>query len=164
MSKPKRALCPGSFDPVTNGHMDIIERSACIFDEVLVVVFINPDKKPMFNCEQRVRMLERTIEQKELHNVTVDSSGGLLVDYALQQDVVAIIKGLRAVSDFENEFQMAQMNKWQCERVETMFMMTSPEHSYLSSSVVKELAKFGGRISGLVPPHVEERILNKVGR
>jgi pantetheine-phosphate adenylyltransferase len=162
VNRIRKALCPGSFDPVTNGHLDIIERAAKIFDQVLVTVFVNPAKCPMFSRDERIAMLEETIGERNLANVQVDWHDGLLIDYALQNNVVAIIKGLRAISDFENEFQMAQMNKWLSDRVETLFMMTSPEHSYLSSSVVKELAQFGGRITGLVPPRVETRILAKV--
>ncbi len=160
MTRKKKALCPGNFDPVTNGHVDIVERTARIFDEVLVTVFFNPGKQPMFDVNERVEMLERALDH--LPNVRVDRSDGLLVDYALKNGVSVIIKGLRAISDFESEFQMAQMNKWLSDGVETMFMMTRTEHSYLSSSVVKELAQFGGKITGLVPPHVEKRLLAKV--
>jgi len=162
MANIRRAICPGSFDPVTNGHLDIIERTANIFDEVLATVFVNPVKHPMFSRAERVDMLREAIHLHNLQNVSVDWCDGLLVDYALKHEATVIIKGLRAISDFESEFQMAQMNKWLSERVETMFMMTSTEHSYLSSSVVKELAQFGGCITGLVPPHVERLLLEKI--
>jgi len=150
----KRALCAGSFDPITNGHMDIIERAALIFDELLVTVFTNPTKKSAFSKSDRLEMVQTAVSH--LDNVVVDSASGLLVDYAREHDVRVIIKGLRAVSDFEYEFQQAQMNKWLDDRVETLFMMTKPEHSYLSSSIVRELYSLGSDISQLVPPGVLE--------
>lgn len=152
----RKALCAGSFDPITNGHMDIIERAASIFDQVLVTVFTNPAKESAFSLEDRLEMVQSAVSH--LDNVVVDSATGLLVDYARQHDVRVIIKGLRAVSDFEYEFQQAQMNKWLDDRVETLFMMTKPQHSYLSSSIIRELYSLGSDISQLVPAGVLEII------
>ncbi len=148
----KRALCAGSFDPITNGHLDIIERAAKIFDEVLVTVFSNPGKKSAFSLPDRLSMVK--IAMGDLENVVVDSATGLLVKYAREHGVTVIIKGLRAVTDFEYEFQMAQMNRWLEDGVETLFMMTQPQHSYLSSSIVRELFSLGSDVRELVPPGV----------
>lgn len=156
------AICPGSFDPVTNGHLDIIERSSRIFDKVLVVVFTNPLKSPLFSVEERVEMLQEVT--RDLANVEVDHSDGLLSDYALRKDAKVIVKGLRAVSDFETEFQMARMNQKLAPSVETVFMMTSTEFSYLSSSIVKEVARFGGCVRQLVPEVVARRLAEKFSR
>lgn len=155
------AICPGSFDPVTFGHLDIIERAARICGKVIVVVFTNPQKTPLFSVEERVEMLEEVT--RHLANVEVDSSSGLLSDYALKRGAEVIIKGLRAVSDFEAEFQMARMNQKLAPGVETLFMMTSTEFSYLSSSIVKEVARFGGCVRQLVPDPVAERLRAKFG-
>jgi pantetheine-phosphate adenylyltransferase len=145
------ALCPGTFDPVTNGHLDIIERAAGLFDEVVVAVVANPSKEPMFSLDERRRMLEESLES--LENVRVDSFEGLLVDYARERGVRAVVKGIRAISDFDYELQMAQMNH-RLAGVETCFIPTNPIWSYLSSSLVKEVARLGGDVSGLVPDHV----------
>lgn len=153
------ALCPGSFDPITNGHLDIIERAAHIFDQVLVTVFYNTTKDPMFTVDERMALAREAT--KNIPNVQVDSCQGLLIDYARARGVNAVIKGLRAVSDFEYEFQMAQMNKQFSEHVETLFMMTRPQHSYLSSSIVKELARFGADITPLVPAVVAGKLTAK---
>jgi len=147
---------------VTNGHLDIIERSSRIFDKVLVVVFTNPLKSPLFSVEERVEMLREVT--RDLANVEVDHSDGLLSDYALSKDAKVIVKGLRAVSDFEMEFQMARMNQKLAPSVETVFMMTSTEFSYLSSSIVKEVARFGGCVRELVPEVVARRLAEKFGR
>ena len=152
------AVYPGSFDPVTNGHLDIIERTAQIFDLVLVVVFRNAEKNPLFTYEERVELLSRAVAH--IPNVRVDSSDGLTAQYARDHGARAIIKGLRAVSDFENEMQMAQMNKLLSD-IETMFMMTSSQYSFLSSSIVKEIASYGANVDGLVPKVVEERLKEK---
>lgn len=152
----KVALYPGSFDPITNGHLDIIERAAAIFDTVLVTVFTNPLKKPLFPVEERVQMIREST--RHIPNVVVDSSSGLVSDYARENKVRVIVRGLRAVSDFENEFQMALMNKKLDPQLETMFMMASSQYSYLRASIVKELSHFGGCIKGLVPPNVEEKL------
>lgn len=147
---------------MTNGHLDIIERSSRIFDKVLVVVFTNPLKSPLFSVEERVEMLREVT--RDLANVEVDHSDGLLSDYALSKDAKVIVKGLRAVSDFEMEFQMARMNQKLAPSVETVFMMTSTEFSYLSSSIVKEVARFGGCVRELVPEVVARRLAEKFGR
>jgi pantetheine-phosphate adenylyltransferase len=145
------ALCPGTFDPVTNGHLDIIGRASQTFEAVVVGVLENPSKQPMFTLEERVAMLKETCSG--MPNVTVVSFRGLLVDFARSQGDAAIVKGLRAVSDYEYEIQMAQMNH-RLAGVETLFMPTSPNWSFLSSSLVKEVAQLGGNVSGLVPDHV----------
>ncbi|NPV52128.1 MAG: pantetheine-phosphate adenylyltransferase [Firmicutes bacterium] len=153
------AVYPGSFDPVTCGHLDIIERAGKMFDLVIVAVLRNPSKKPLFTVEERVDMLQSAV--CHLNNIRVDHFGGLLVDYARRQGATAIIKGLRAVSDFEYEFQMASVNRKLDPTIETLFMMTSNEYAFLSSSVVKEVASLGGCIRGLVPEEVEKRIRRK---
>ncbi len=155
------ALCPGTFDPVTNGHLDIIERAAQRFDAVIVGVLDNPAKQPLFTAEERVAMLKEATG--DLTNVVVDPFSGLLVGYATSRGANVIVKGLRAVTDFEYEIQMAQMNR-RLAGVETLFMTTSPSWSYLSSSLVKEVARFGGDVTGLVPSVVVERLAEKLGK
>ncbi|MDP2872696.1 MAG: pantetheine-phosphate adenylyltransferase [Bacillota bacterium] len=155
-----KAICPGTFDPVTNGHLDIIERAARVFEQVFVVVFRNPSKAPLFEVEERTAMLEEATAH--LANVVVDSSDGLLVHYAHEVGAQVIVKGLRAVSDFEYEFQMALMNKKLDSGVETVFLATSSEHAYLSSNMVKMLAGFGACLEGLVPPGVEDRLRRRL--
>lgn len=147
----KRAVCPGSFDPITYGHLDIIERASKHFDEVIVAVFVNRKKDGLFTIEERLQMISSNIAH--LSNVKVDSGAGLLVDYCKINKVTAIVKGLRAVTDFDYELQMAQVHT-QASGVETMFMATSPTHSFLSSSIVKELAYYGGDVSSMVPANV----------
>jgi len=156
-----KAVYPGSFDPLTNGHLDIIRRAAKIFDRLFVVVFDNPSKTCLFSVEERVAMIRESVA--DIPNVTVDSSTGLLVDYAKKCGACAIVKGLRAVSDFDYEFKMALMNKKLAPELETLFMMTSLKYLYLSSSLVKEVASYGGCIKDLVPPAVEERLFQKIG-
>ena len=153
------AVCPGSFDPVTYGHLDIIRRGAKVFDQVYVVVLNNSSKKPLFSTEERVQLLEEVT--KDLHNVTVDSYQGLLVDYARSKNASAILRGLRAVSDFEYEMQITSMNRVLNEQIETFFMMTNNQYAFLSSSIVKEVAKYNGNISELVPKVVEEALRKK---
>ncbi len=153
-----RALIPGSFDPVTFGHLDVIERAARLFDEVLVAVVENPQKSTLFTLDDRTAMLAAVTGH--LHNLKVDEFEGLLVDYALDRGVTAIVKGLRAVSDFEYELQMAQLN-YRLSGIETLFMPTTPEHSFLSSSLVREVARFGGEVSSMVPPVVAERLVDR---
>lgn len=155
----KIAVCPGSFDPATNGHLDIIERSAKLFDKVIVAVLNNPNKQPLFSVEERVEMLRKACGP--IKNVEIDSFSGLLTEYAKGKHVNAIVKGLRAVSDFEYELQMALMNKKLSPDIETVFIMTSSKYSYLSSSIVKELAQFGGCIRGLVPEIIEGEIYKR---
>jgi pantetheine-phosphate adenylyltransferase len=151
----RTACCPGTYDPVTNGHLDIVARAATVFDRVVVAVLINPGKQPLFSLEERVAMLkEATVTMPA---VEIDAFTGLLVDYARARDVTAIVKGLRAVSDFDYELQMAQMN-YRLAGVETMFMTTNPTWSYLSSSLVKDVARNGGDVSGLVPEFVAARL------
>ncbi len=145
----KIAVCPGSFDPVTNGHLDIIKRAAKLFDEVIVLVVINPAKKPSFSVEERVKLIDRVVA--DIPNVRVDSYYGLLVDYLKEKGATVIVKGLRAVSDFEYEFQMSLTNKKLNPDVETVFLTTGTKHMYLSSSIVKQIASFGGEIDEFVP-------------
>lgn len=154
------AVCPGSFDPVTNGHIDIFERTSKMFDEVIVGVFHNPNKKPLFTMEERVKLLE----QSALHidNLRVDYFSGLLNEYIRQQNSNIVVRGLRAFSDFEYEFQRALLLKKVDPEIETVFMMTSNEYSFLSSSAIKELAKFNGNIKGLVPECVEIEIRKRM--
>jgi pantetheine-phosphate adenylyltransferase len=153
------ALCPGTFDPVTNGHLDIIERAARRFDALVVGVLDNPAKQPLFGAEERVSLLKEATA--ELPNVTVEAFSGLLVDYANRRGADVVVKGLRAVTDFEFEIQMAQMNH-RLAGVETLFMTTSPQWSFLSSSLVKEVARFGGDVAGLVPAPVAERLAERL--
>jgi pantetheine-phosphate adenylyltransferase len=154
-------LCPGTFDPVTNGHLDIIDRAAQTFGDVLVAVLENPAKEPLFGLDERVAMLEEACAG--LANVRVGAFRGLLVDFARTQEGPAVIvKGLRAISDYEFEIQMAQMNH-RLGEVETLFMPTSPRWSFLSSSLVKEVARFGGDVEGLVPDHVRKRLIDRSG-
>ncbi len=156
----KIAICPGSFDPATNGHIDIIERSAKLFDKVIVAVLNNPSKTPLFSVEERVEILKKTCSSIE--NLEIDSFSGLLIEYAKSKNANAIVKGLRAVSDFEYELQMALMNKKLNPEIETVFMMTSSKYSYLSSSLVKEVARLGGCIRGLLPEMIENEIYKKI--
>jgi pantetheine-phosphate adenylyltransferase len=154
-----RALVPGSFDPVTNGHLDIIERAANMFDSVLVAIARNNSKTPLFTLEERIEMLTEVCAPWP--DVSVDSFEGLLVQYALDQGATVIVKGLRAVSDFEYELQMALMNRRLSGSIETIFLMTGAEYSYLSSNIVKEIARLGGAVEGLVPNSVEKRLRQK---
>ena len=155
----KRVVCPGSFDPITHGHLDIIGRASEIYDEVVIAVLVNREKSSLFTVAERIEMINETV--KGFNNVTVDSWSGLLVEYCKSNDVQSIVKGLRAVSDFEYELQMAQVNL-QGSGVETMFMATSPTHSFLSSSLVKELAHYGGDVSSMVPPSINEALKRRV--
>ena len=154
-----RVICPGSFDPVTNGHLDIIGRAAGLHDEVIVAVLINITKRSLFTVDERVEML--TEVTKGYGNVRVERFHGLLVDFCAANGINAIVKGLRAVSDFEYEMQMAQMN-YRLAKVETLFMTTNPQYSFLSSSLIKEIAKYGGDVSGLVPEPVLNRLLARL--
>ncbi len=159
-----RGVYPGSFDPITFGHSDIIERASSCLDEVIVLVAENSSKQSAFAVEQRVAMILEVVNSKGLKNVRVDSfSGGLLVDYAERVGAHVIIKGLRAVSDFEYEFQMALLNRHLRPEIETIFMMTRAEYSFLSSSIVREIARLGGDISGLVPECVVPAIRQHLG-
>jgi pantetheine-phosphate adenylyltransferase len=158
----KRALYPGNFDPVTNGHMDIIERAARVFDEVIVAVGTNMGKDPLFTAEERIEMLEEAC--RHLPNVSVDSFHALTVRYAASRGASVIVRGLRALSDFDFEFEMALMNRRLDSGVETVFMMPNADYSFLSSSIVKEVSGFGGSVEGLVPKIVEQYLDRKFGR
>lgn len=153
------AVYPGSFDPITNGHLDIINRASKIFDLIIVGVLINPDKKGIFEPDERVELIKKTV--KSLPNVEVESFSGLLIHFMKNKNANTIIKGLRALSDFEYEFQMSLMNKKLDPTIETLFMMTSPQYSYLSSSSVKQVASFGGCVTDLVPDEVIQDIVKK---
>ncbi|GAB3799904.1 pantetheine-phosphate adenylyltransferase [Virgibacillus kimchii] len=153
------AICPGSFDPITYGHLDIIKRGSKIFDEVIVAVFKNQSKNPIFTVEERIQLIEESV--KEYPNVSVDTSSGLLIDYAESKNAQAIIRGLRAVSDFEYEMQITSMNRKLNPEIETFFMMTNNQYSFLSSSIVKEVARYHGNVSDLVPEVVENALKEK---
>ncbi|WP_282061167.1 pantetheine-phosphate adenylyltransferase [Bacillus pumilus] len=153
------AVCPGSFDPVTLGHLDIIKRGAKIFDEVYVCVLNNSSKKPLFTVEERCELIRQAT--KDLSNIKVESFHGLLVDYAKQKEAKVILRGLRAVTDFEYEMQGTSMNKVLNDDIETFFMMTNNQYSFLSSSIVKEVAKYDGSVKDLVPKEVEEALIEK---
>lgn len=155
----RRAIYPGSFDPVTYGHIDIMKRSADIFDELLVGVLNNNAKSPLFSIEERVSMLREVT--KEIPNIVVTSFSGLLVDFARQSDAKVIIRGLRAISDFEYELQIAQTNHKLMPELDTMFLTTNIEYSYLSSTIVREIASFGGDIQLLVPEEIEKKVYEK---
>ncbi len=151
-----RAIYPGSFDPVTNGHIYIAERAAAVFDEVIVSVLVNERKVSAFSVEERCEMARESLAH--VKNITVDSFNGLLVDYVRQQKAGVIIRGLRAMSDFEYEFQMALMNRQLAPEIETFFIVTDPKYSYVSSSSVREIFHFGGTVKDVVPPGVYERL------
>ncbi|MFA4844862.1 MAG: pantetheine-phosphate adenylyltransferase [Candidatus Margulisiibacteriota bacterium] len=153
----KVAVYPGSFDPITSGHLDIIERAAKLFDRVVVAVIHNPDKRPRFTFSQRMEMIRQSVPH--CRNVSVDSFDGLLVDYVRQQKGCAVVRGLRAVSDFDYEFQMALTNRRMAPGIETVFLMTDYRYSYLSSSFVKQIARHGGDVTGLVPAAVAKRLM-----
>jgi pantetheine-phosphate adenylyltransferase len=146
------AICPGSFDPPTNGHIDVIERAARHLDQVVVAVIANPSKQPMFSLHERTEMLEKALAH--VSNTEVESFDGLLVDFAKERGITLIVKGLRAVSDYDYELQMAEMNAALLPDLDTMFVTAKPEWAFLSSSLVKEVARFGGSVAGLVPDHV----------
>jgi pantetheine-phosphate adenylyltransferase len=148
----RTAIYPGSFDPLTNGHLDVIERAVKLFDRVIVAVALNEDKQPLFALAERLELVKRAV--KHLHNVEADSFDCLLVDYVERRSAQAIVRGLRAISDFEFEFQLALMNRKLNERVETIFMMPKDTYTFLSSRMIKEIAGLGGDVSAFVPPHV----------
>ena len=159
MSHRNAIIYPGSFDPLTNGHLDLIERASKLFDEVIVAVLQNDAKHPMFSTEERMEMIEEAAGR--LDNVSVDSFGRLLVDYAKEKDARLILRGIRAVSDYEYELQMALMNRKLAPELETVFMLPAEAYSYLSSGLVKEVCRHGGDIGGLVPPGIEKRLRAK---
>ena len=158
--KRKIAIVPGSFDPITYGHIDIIKRSSELFDEIIVAILVNPDKKYLFSLDERVEMIEETI--KDIPNVRVDAFSGLLVNYAKKVGSSVIVRGLRAVSDFEYEMQLTFMNKALDEGIETFYMMANTQYSFISSSIVKGVSGFGADLSKFVPKNVEERLEKKM--
>ncbi|CAN2241172.1 MAG: pantetheine-phosphate adenylyltransferase [Candidatus Nanopelagicaceae bacterium] len=155
----KRVVCPGSFDPITFGHLDIIERASSIFDEVVIAVMVNQTKKTLFTVEERMEMTKEVTSKYP--NVKVDSWSGLLVDYCKKNDISIIVKGLRAVTDFDYELQMSQINL-QLQGVETLFLSTAPAHSFLSSSLVKEIASYGGDVSSYIPAPLLARLKDRL--
>jgi pantetheine-phosphate adenylyltransferase len=162
----RRAIYPGSFDPVTNGHLDIIERGAKLFDEIIIAVLVNPEKRALFTVEERREMLEEalTVVACSGCRLRVDSFQGLLMRYAVEQQADAVVRGIRAISDYEYELQMALMNRRQEPGIETVFMLAAESYSYVSSRLVKEVYSLGGTIEGLVPVSVEERMRLKLGK
>jgi len=158
----KIAVVPGSFDPITNGHIDIIRRAADVFDTVYVAVLNNSAKKPLFTIEERTALIKEVT--KDLPNIRIETSSGLLIDYAREKNAKAIVRGLRAVSDFEYEMQITSMNRVLDENIETFFIMSKNQYSFLSSSIVKEVAKYGGNVSELVPAHVEQALNEKFAK
>jgi pantetheine-phosphate adenylyltransferase len=155
----RRIVCPGSFDPITNGHLDIIERASSLFDEVVIAVLVNQTKSSLFTVAERIEMIKEVTTK--FKNVRVDSWSGLLVDYCKANDISTIVKGLRAVSDFDYELQMSQVNL-QLQGVETLFMATAPSHSFLSSSLVKEIASYGGDVSAYMPAAIVSKLKSRV--
>ena len=160
----RRAIYPGSFDPVTNGHLDIIERGCKLFDEIIIGILVNPDKQPFFTVEERHEMLTEVVKSisQGRCEVRVDSFSGLLVNYAVAQEASVIVRGIRAISDYEYELQMALMNRRLAPGVETVFMMPAETYSYVSSRLVKEVFQLGGTVTGLVPPLIERRMKEKL--
>jgi pantetheine-phosphate adenylyltransferase len=158
--KPVIAIYPGSFDPLTNGHLDLIERGAKIFDELIVAILRNPEKEPLFSLDERTEMIRAMTRERD--NVRVDSFDGLMVDYALQVGATAVLRGIRAISDYEYELQMALMNRKLEPRLETVFMMPAETYSYLSSRLVRQVATLGGSVRGLVPELVEKKLREKL--
>lgn len=156
------AIYPGSFDPVTNGHIDIVRRGTTLFDEIIVAILHNPNKKALFTLEERMEMLQESM--KDIPGISYDAFGGLLVDYAQKRGAQAILRGMRAVSDFEYEFQLALMNRKLNRDVQTVFLMTGLRWIFTSSSIIKEAAQFGGDITDMVPPFVNQKIIEKFGK
>lgn len=161
----RRAIYPGSFDPVTNGHLDIIERGCKLFDEIIIAILVNPEKQALFTIDERREMIEEAVTEIESRGCTlrVDAFQGLLVKYAVERQAETIVRGIRAVSDYEFELQMALMNRRLQPRIETVFMMSAEAYSYVSSRLVKEIYLLGGAIEGLVPASVETRMRKKFG-
>jgi len=155
----RRVVCPGSFDPITNGHLDIIERASSLFDEVVIAVLVNQTKSSLFTVDERIEMIKEVTAKYK--NVRVDSWSGLLVDFCKANQISTIVKGLRAVSDFDYELQMSQVNL-QLQGVETLFMATTPSHSFLSSSLVKEIASHGGDVSAYMPAAIVSKLKSRV--
>jgi pantetheine-phosphate adenylyltransferase len=160
----RRALFPGSFDPLTNGHLDVIERSSPLFDEIIIAVLNNPEKKPMFTVEERVAMIEEILPsiKHDYCRLIVDSFSGLTAEFAKRKAATAIVRGIRAVSDYEYELRMALMNRKLEPTIETVFLMADEEYSYVSSTLMKQVFLLGGRVEGLIPPQVEARMRSKL--
>ncbi|MGO9482669.1 MAG: pantetheine-phosphate adenylyltransferase [Candidatus Kryptoniota bacterium] len=155
----KIAIYPGTFDPVTNGHIDVAARASKLFDKIIICVAANSQKNPLFTGPERMKLIKESI--KEFKNIEVEQFEGLLVDYAQEKKAQAIVRGLRAVSDFEYEFQMALTNRKLCSDIDTIFLMPHEKYTYLNSSIVREIAKFGGNVSQFVPAHVEKELIKK---
>ncbi len=158
----KVAIYPGTFDPITNGHLDIIERATQLFDKVIVTVAVNSSKTPLFTGEERVEMIQAIIKQKRFANVSVEQFNGLLVSFATKRNASAIIRGLRAISDFEYEFQMALMNRKQSDKIDTVFLMPAEKYTYLNSSIVREIARLDGKFKDFVHPVVYRALKKKL--
>ncbi len=159
-----KAVYPGSFDPITYGHIDIIERGSKLFDKVVVAILINPQKNPLFTVEERLEMIKESLKHIPENKIEISSFSGLLVDYVKEIQAKAILRGIRAISDFEYEFQMALTNRRLLKKVDTVFMMPDERYSYLSANLVREIASFGGDISHFVPPHVAEKLKEKFNK
>jgi len=157
--RPSTAIYPGTFDPITNGHIDIIKRAERLFDKIIIAIALNPSKKPLFGLEERIEMIKQCFPDN--NRIQVDVTGGLIVDYAISKNACAIVRGLRAVSDFDYEFQLALMNRKLERKVDTVFLMTGFRWIYISSSIIKDAARHGGDINGVVPPHVKEALKKK---
>lgn len=157
----KIAIYPGTFDPITNGHLDIIQRASQLFDAVIVTVAVNSSKTPMFSTEERIELIRSAVKEKKLKNVSVDSFCGLLVTFARKKKASVLIRGLRAVSDFEYEFQMALMNRKQDPKITTVFLMPHEKYTYLNSSIIREVARLDGSVKDLVPTAVQKRLKEK---
>ena len=153
------AIYPGTFDPVTNGHVDVAARAARLFDKVILCVAVNTSKTPLFSAAERVKLVKEAV--RDIKNIEVEEFGGLLVDYAASKKAVAIVRGLRAVSDFEYEFQMALTNRKLRTEIDTVFLMPHEKYTYLNSTIVREIARFGGDVSEFVPPHVNKLLIEK---
>ncbi|MFP4041113.1 MAG: pantetheine-phosphate adenylyltransferase [Desulfosudaceae bacterium] len=159
----KIAVYPGSFDPITNGHLDIVKRGLLIFDKIIVAVLHNAAKNSLFTVEERLEMIDQSLAEAKVHQAEADSFNGLLIDYAEQKGAAAVLRGMRAVSDFDYEFQLALMNRRLNRSIQTVFLMTGLRWIYTSSSIIKEAASFGGNVSGMVPPIVEKRLAERFG-
>jgi len=159
MTTGRIAVYPGTFDPITNGHLDILQRSLAVFDRIIVAIATNPRKQPLFTTDERIQFIRKAIGNDE--RVEYDSFGGLLIEYCRQRKAICVVRGLRAMADFEYEFQFAHMNRRLAPEIDSVFFMTDERNHYVSSSLVKEVASFGGDVSGLVPPEVEEALRSK---
>lgn len=161
----RRAIYPGTFDPITYGHLDILNRAIKLFDEIIITIAVNPGKEPLFSLDERRKLIEKTLEtHSDKTQIKIEGFDGLLVNFAMEKKASAIIRGLRAVSDFEYEFQMALMNRRLSDGISTVFMMPHEKYTYLNSTIVKEVARLGGNISNFVPPEVEQALLKKFSR